>query len=762
MKFFTKNWRRYSAIAALALGLLVVDGQSQTLKNQSTGRIVNNGSIKFTCEAGQFQNAADPTVATTLVNNGTIEFEENASATGKLQFTDLTGAAAGNSFGLAPTSRVPGTVIFNGGGAQVIQSDLYLTNLDLGGSGNKTYDGDIYVAGAYTVTTGTPVYANAGGSGGGMTFYYDGATDQTIYATAGGHTYYNLGFLDAGVKTLAGATLATTTNDATIGGTPSTRASGNVIIDGQLTVNHSLLQEAGAGNLIIDNITDANTGTVLLAGTNAGTGNSLLEATTNIGNGGVLRTTGDGVLTVATGANLNVNAGTFNLNAGNADIDGTLAAAATAGVIDVDQSRTLTISGTFTNAGDGTNLLFADETVAGDGLASTVIYDGGAAQAVVTTIASNPYANLQVINAGAKVPGGNIYVANDWTLGDADFAMGANTLFMTDNAATATYNTDHEVTGRMNRTMGVGGPLTFNNSSTTVAVTANTASLTDLTLNVQPGGYSTDATYSAHYDGTTDVDRLITYDYSQTAADWVAIFEFGYKKAEEPAYAPNPAGGNYDHTSLRFRELTAADVSEKVATGSATGDDYAAAVFASRSLPGIQPGTATLAQIDDPAPLFLRGGPTTFISITDGRWSNPNTWDEGAEPGPGDFTIIATGTQVHAGGIGSGGRDPFAGDETYPDELTAGCTVQTGAALIFGNNINQNFALSTGASMTIESGADADPNQATFATFLSSTPASYTGRGLFIYEGTNPTVLKTPLFDNAGLFYNDGELQVCD
>ncbi len=757
MRFFTRNWKRYSAIALLALGLLTIDGEAQTLKNQSSGRIVNAGTIKFTCPTGQFQNDA-AMASTPLTNTGTIEFEENASASGVSQFTDLTGAVAGNAFGLSVANRVPGTVIYNGAGAQTVQSGLYLENLDFAGSGNKTFDGDVYVSGAYSVTSGSPVYVNAGGSGGGMTFTYDGTLAQSVYA--GAVPYYNLRFMDAGVKTLTSGDIASATNDVEIDG--DTRASGVVNIDGNLTVGHSLLQEAGAGNLVIDNNADANTGSILLAGTTAGTGNSLLEATTNINNGGILRTTGDGLLTVATTGTLNANDGTLDLVSGDADINGTLAATATAGNISVAQQRTLTISGAFTNAGDGTNLAFADETATGDDLASTVIYDGTAAQTVVATTSGNPYANLTVINTAGATPGGAIYVANDWTLGDADFDMAANTLFMTDNAATAAYNTDHEVIGRMNRTMGVAGPLTFNNASTTVAVSTAPASLTDLTLNVQPGGYSTDATYSAHYDNTLDVDRLITYDYNQSAADWVAAFEYGYKKSEEPAYPANPAGGNYDHNSLRYRELTAADASEKVATGSATGDEYAGAVFANRSLAGITPGTTTLAQIGDPAPLFLRGGPTTFISITDGRWANPNTWDEGAEPGPGDFTIIATGTQVHAGGVGSNGRDPYNTPEAHPTQLTAGCTVQTGAGLIFGNNDNVSFSLSAGASMTVESGADVDPNQADFSTFLSTTPGSSAGRGLIIYEGSNPTILKTPTLDNAGLIYNDGEIQVCD
>lgn len=766
MNFFKRNWRRYSAIAALALGLLVVDGEAQTLQNQSTGRVVNNGTITFTCPTGQFQNDADLSTGAVDNDNGVIQFTETGSATGVLQFTNIAGAAAGQALGISEANRIGGTVRYNGAGAQTIQGGLYFTNLDFDGSGNKTLDGDTYVFAGYTVTNGTPVYNNAGGSGGGTTFYYDGdaTSDQTIYPDA----YYSLGFLDAGVKTLADATVASTTQDVTIDGT--TRASGNVVIDGELTVGNSLTQEAGAGDLVIDNDGAGGTGTVLLAGANPST----LTATTNINNAGVLRTTGAGLLTVsATTGILNVNGGVFNLQAGDADIDGTLAATATGGVIDVDNSRTLTVSGSFTNAGDGTNLDFADETGVGNDDASTVLYDGAAAQTVLATVASNPYGNLTVVNTAGAAPGGDVYVANDWTLGQADFDMAANTLYMTDNVADATYNTEHEVIGSMNRTIGAGaGTLVYNNAFTSVEVTTNPGNIADMTLNVQPGGFSTDGTYGTHYDGDKDVNRLITYDYADGATGWEATLEFGYKKSEEPAYANEAAG--YDHTSLRMRELTAADVSEKVATGEATVDDYSGTDFASRSLALVDPGTSTtdLSQIADPAPLFLRGGPTTFISIVSGRWSNPATWDEGIEPGANDDVIIADGTQVHTGGTAPN-RDNYSTDEASEAAMASSVLIQGdsgggGAALIFGTDAagGEAYTMNPGTTITVEDGSNTMPTTATdFSSFLATNPGGFDGRGLIIFNsssGAGTTTLQSQNYDINGLLYNDGDVRVCD
>ena len=45
--------------------------------------------------------------------------------------------------------------------------------------------------------------------------------------------------------------------------------------------------------------------------------------------------------------------------------------------------------------------------------------------------------------------------------------------------------------------------------------------------------------------------------------------------------------------------------------------------------------------------LILRAGPTIFYSVLSGRWSNPGTWDEGAQPGANDDAVVRH--TVHAG-----------------------------------------------------------------------------------------------------------------
>jgi hypothetical protein len=279
-------------------------------------------------------------------------------------------------------------------------------------------------------------------------------------------------------------------------------------------------------------------------------------------------------------------------------------------------------------------------------------------------------------------------------------------------------------------------------------------------LTVAPGDNT-----SPDYNSDTDVDRLITYNYNQSAADWVATFEYGYKQTEEPTYTNAAAG--YDHTSLRFREV-AGGSSEKVATGQATtGIHNGGEIFASRTLPGIQPGTATLAQIDNPAPLFLRGGPTTFISIAHGRWSNPATWDEGVEPGSGDNVIIADGTQVHTGGTAPN-RDNYSNDETSENAMASSVLIQSNGALIFGTDIagGEAYAMSPNTTITVADGANTIPTTVTsFADFLNTNPAGFDGRGLIIFNsstGAGITSVASQNYDINGLLYNDGELQVCD
>lgn len=722
MNFFKRNWRRYSAIAALALGLLTVDGQAQTLQNSSTGTIVNNstGRIVFSCDNSALDN--DATISTNITNDGRIEFE-NANHT----FGGTTPLAADAA------SRVPGTVAYTGTAAGQNVITGFYTNLSMEGAAAKAIPDGVHVSELYDVLAGAGDRSYTG------IFYYDGTNAQTIYAegtgTGGTNSYSSLTLQNAGLKTLAGS--------AIISGASVMEASntGGLDIQGSWnqTTGTSFTQNAAAPVTM--------SGSLLL-----GTDSSYFAgAVTMTDAASLFQTNGGGV--VDFGGNVSVNLGDMHFNNGNGTVSGslTLANSADANII-VNAGREYYISGTFANNyTDPSNMTFD--------VASTVEYNAtSGTQTVVATSDANSYGTLRLKGAASKDVASDVYVDADFVLWDNDLAMGVNTLYMSSNTAQALYDdpdgADFEVVGRMNRTMGVAGPLTFNNAYTTVAVTSNEGDLADLTLNVQPGGNAG----IPDYDAVTDVDRLVTYDYNSTVGNWVATFEYGYKQSEEPTY---PAG--YDNTSLRYREVTGA-TTEKVATGNATtGTHNGGEIFASRTLPGIQAGTTTLAQIDDPAPLFLRGDSTTFISITHGRWSNPNTWDEGVEPGSGDNVIIASGTQVHAGGTGSGSRDNYATAENVPTAMASDVLIQSDGALIFGNNINSEFAMSPNTTITVENGANTMPNVADYATFLGTAPGSFDGRGLIIYNGNaDRTSLQAQNYDINGLLYNDGDVKVCD
>ncbi len=722
MNFFKRNWKRYSTIAALALGLFVLDAEAQTLQNSSTGTIVNNatGRIVFRCDNAALDN--DATISTNITNAGRIEFENANHSFGGT--TPLAVDAA---------SRVPGTVAYTGttAGQNVITG--FYTDLYMEGAASKNIPDGVHVGGLYDVNVSSGDRSYAG------IFYYDGANAQTIYpegtGAGGNNSYASLTLQNAGVKTLTGSAIISGASvmDATNTGGLDVQGTWNQ------TTGTSFMQNAAAPVTMSGN---------LLLGTDS---SYFAGAVTMTDAAALFQTNGGGV--VDFGGNVNVNLGDMHFNNGNGTVSGTLTLANSADAnIIVAAGREYYISGTFTNSYvDPTNMTFD--------AASIVEYNATSGnQTIVETSAASSYGTLRLKGGANKDVAGNVYVGSDFVLWDNDLAMGTNTLYMTDNTAQAVYDdpdgADFEVVGRMNRTMGVAGPLTFNNAYTSVAVTSNQGDLADLTLNVQPGGNAG----IPQYDNTTDVDRLVTYDYNSTVNNWVATFEYGYKQSEEPTYT-----AGYDNTSLRYREsITGGTASEKVATGNATtGTHNGGETFASRTLPGIQPGTTTLAQIDDPAPLFLRGGPTTFISIAHGRWSNPATWDEGMEPGSGDNVIIAGGTQVHVGGQASG-RDNYNTNEAVPAAMASDVVIQADGALIFGNNTATDFAMSPNTTITVENGANTVPTITDYTSFLSSTPAAFDGRGLIIYNGASTTSLTSQNYDINGLLYNDGVVQVCD
>lgn len=83
--------------------------------------------------------------------------------------------------------------------------------------------------------------------------------------------------------------------------------------------------------------------------------------------------------------------------------------------------------------------------------------------------------------------------------------------------------------------------------------------------------------------------------------------------------------------------------------------------------------TGQLAEIAQGGVLFLRGGPAIYITVNSGRWSNPDTWDEGEQPGPDDMAVVRH--TVHAGYVRQ--NDNFATDENVRlDQINTGQTTE--------------------------------------------------------------------------------------
>jgi hypothetical protein len=173
-----------------------------------------------------------------------------------------------------------------------------------------------------------------------------------------------------------------------------------------------------------------------------------------------------------------------------------------------------------------------------------------------------------------------------------------------------------------------------------------------------------------NYDNTRDVQRKVTVSWSGSN-DWTATFRVGYKESEIPS--------GVDQSSLRFYESPTSGTPEKVSTGYAyTRSAASGANLGYIELAGIQ-GTATAVPngrgyITSGNDLLLRGGPSVFYAIRSGRWSNPNTWDEGVEPSPSDEVVI-DGFTVHAGYVRT--IDNYAVNEAYPTQLAAKITIGT-------------------------------------------------------------------------------------
>jgi len=752
----------------------------KSLDNTTTGTITNEGTIKFTGNDPLFANANATVNA--VANSGTIQFD-GAIASAHDVMTGL-GTA---------TDRLEGTVLYDGTSAQQIEGAFYYTNLILSGAGakslNYTTGKNYYVAGSYTAAGGDRSYGNS-------IFHYDG-TDQTIFAEnatdfSGSVNYYNNLQLDGiGTKTIStGTSILVSTILGDLATAAVTMAEGSKFIlkdgitadiAGAITGTGATIQLQGTGTTGTFKV--ETTGSITF---NAGTAASLFEmdgaTVTNAGamtfnagkynqksghsinSGTITLSGGDYVQTkglVDISGTMTVTSGTFAIN-GNTSADsvkiatgGLLNLTASAGKINMAASTNLLVNGNFKSSATD-NLLFDP--------ASTVTYNDGAE--ILVTSLGNSFGNLK-LQKTEKNPLGDIYVGTNFTLTGADLNMNQtgsannviSTLFIkTPSATNVIYGTGlmtdmWQVEGKMNRTIGAGAQniaLVYNNNATKITMT--TPGLADLTLNVTPN--ATAAEIGGDYLASTDVERSIALEYGSQSG-WVITMSYGYTNSE---------AAGLDQALLRYREVLTATTSEKVATGlSLIPSPSVAGSWGSLTLRGIIPGdnTGSLAQVKSGDNLFLRSAPVTFITIADGRWSDPGTWDEGVQPAPTDNTEIKH--TVHVGF--EGGADAGSGPGQIEERTNwagANALAQSividnvnGASLVFGspsaghNSSSQLWTMNTAGIITnLNQTPNTQPvtnlNNADLASFIAGTTGQKY-QGLILFEGNNNGTLPLKL-----------------
>ncbi len=697
----------------IILGLLLATfgtGFAQNMTNCDVGTINNSATGKIVLK----DNAAVLTNNGEIKNEGTLEFEGNTptftnndtfnNTKGTLEFsgalTNPTDVFDGTStLASDHANRVEGEVLFSSVGTAEAIIPGYFTDVTLSGTGNKNFqNGEQYnVSGTYNVenNTGSRNYGTS-------TFIYDGLGDQTIFAegldNSSGGTYYNLTLTNhagtaTGVKTVSGNVLVAndfthTAADAGVNDGLVIATGGNLVLgdrneavanlNGDLTVK-------GGGTLNIAN----GTATLATAKTATIDANGLLTHGVSAGEFGIngtIAANGNVVFVAPNTAPATVaNGGALNIGAFGKFYLGSDPASATTSV---GSNLVIQDADGFRNDGDGTNMNFNCD-ISNPALSSTVTYEGDARD-VLPTISTNPYCNLELFGSTTKVPEGatyasrqDIYVSGFFTLDNANLNMGptdeSQVLSLLTDGANVTYPDNGglwEVQGRMQRVMGSAVAYTFNNSATKITPTTNEGQITDMTLNVYPNHQN------SVWNNEIDVERTIDFDYNTTGTDWLVEMSYGYLKSELPTH------GAFDEKDLRYKEEIAGPDFEKISTGNAIAITEAngTTAWGKAVLAGIAPtnGGGALfetAKVANGATMFLRGGPTTFISVNDGRWSNPATWDEGMEPKPTSFVEIYH--TVWAGmkreGFDNWGTNGVASSapEANPGNLAAGIVIKS-------------------------------------------------------------------------------------
>ncbi len=490
------------------------------------------------------------------------------------------------------TNPVPGTVIWycdnpmNVGGLHNGTNYLptYYTNLGTNGTGTKTFLEDVYISGSYNPQGGNRDYTTNS-----VVVTYNGTTGNQVIAgeySGNGTGYYSLVLTGASTKEIGSGSTASVSNTFTLDNT-----SGAMTNNGTFNLNNTAASTADA------NIT--NNGTWNFNGTGTFTSSTNFTNSASGAGGGVYVNSGAGNVTFTNFSNTN---GTFQLAS----------------------AVTVYLTGSFTQTGGTIDF----------NCTSNFHYSGGAQTILNNGANFASYGNLFLEGTGAKTAGGDVNVCNNLTVSqEVDMAPGANdyilTMLNTNGSATATYTGNEEVRGKFRwQNMTAGTNYTFNNANTQVTFsTVPTWFQLDIRQQTPPANLN-------NFSNASDIRRSVTANFNGTGT--ISSLRIYYEDSDKDGSFTG------DENKMRFAEgySNTANHQKLVRSGATYTRNVSAApkyiTYAGGSGPGINliasAGGGTVYELSNGSNILLTTTPMTIISVTNGRWTNPGTWDVGLVP----------------------------------------------------------------------------------------------------------------------------------
>jgi len=616
--------------------------------------------------------AAQTGTANDFTNNSGGSYKATATlgkivmrGTGGAQSSGVFRSDDGTALGRNATNRIEGTVEWsrtagnqtvqgnNGAGAGVV----YYTHLTLAGASTKSIEDNVWVFGTYnpnTTTTGNRTYTGI--------FHYDGDGTLSNGIGAGFKATYQI---IAGENAASGITNRYNNLDI-VNGPKINNEEVNCIgyitnTDGDnnlLTVANNFIIGTGAsivtGDMTISPDSNLVTPPATVYFRTSGDGSMLYgHASSNT----TLEASPKGLLDLmATGEFTVQQRGTLLLRE-----DATTPGALNVGYNTTPVAAVLNFDGTFTNShsvaatASRKNMTFAST--------STVRYReaAGAPKVVGTNPSEYPaasgeynykYANLELSGGVDKGVDGSVYMRGNLSVSNANF------IISTDNTLADATLLDRDVTGgktvtydvsanagryvqgkmRISGTIPTASAITMNNALTQVTFDATAGAPTNwFQLDVLPGNVANYSRIKADK-GTPDtwreenLLRHIRMNYSTST---------GTPKISRLQAAFNPATDQHaswtaDATKIRFFEgYNSAEEQQKLLMMGHPATTNADNVILSDSLIDLVPAASapgTPYQLADASDIILGAPPVLYITVQDGRWSNPVTWDEGVVP----------------------------------------------------------------------------------------------------------------------------------